>query len=116
MKTTLLALTFLILALPALAADPNTLNRGNGAEPESLDPQFAGSVAEENILNDLMVGLTTLDAAGRPIPGMAEGWTTSPDGKVWTFHLRKALWSDGMPVTSAWWTLASTFPPGPTAC
>jgi oligopeptide transport system substrate-binding protein len=101
MKKKILALALLLLALPALAADPGTLNRGNGAEPESLDPQFTGSVAEENVLNDLMVGLTTLDAAGRPISGMAESWTASPDGKVWTFHLRKALWSDGTPVTSA---------------
>ena len=65
-----------------------TLNRGNGAEPDSLDPQFAGGTAEENILNDLMVGLTTLDAGGRPIPGIADRWTVSPDGLRWTFHLR----------------------------
>jgi ABC-type oligopeptide transport system substrate-binding subunit len=53
----LFALTLLLLAGPALAAPAaDTLNRGNGAEPESLDPQFAGGVAEENILNDLMVG------------------------------------------------------------
>ena len=92
---------FLLLAAPQALAAGDTLNRGNGAEPESLDPQFAGGLAEENILNDLMLGLTTLDAAARPIPGMAESWTTSPDGKVWTFHLRKALWSDGTPVTAA---------------
>ena len=74
------------------------LNRGNGAEPDSLDPQFVGGTAEENILNDLMVGLTTLDAAARPIPGIAESWTVAPDGKSWTFHLRRAQWSDGKPV------------------
>ena len=50
---------------------------------------------ETNILGDLMVGLTTLDAAARPIPGIAERWETSPDGLTWTFHLRKARWSDG---------------------
>ena len=100
MKRKLLALAFVFLAGPTFAAEPNTLNRGNGAEPESLDPQFAGSVAEENILNDLMVGLTTLDAAARPIPGIADSWQTSPDGKLWTFHLRKAFWSDGTPVTA----------------
>jgi oligopeptide transport system substrate-binding protein len=101
--TRCLALILLLLASPVFAApvaDPGTLNRGNGAEPESLDPQFAGGIAEENILNDLMVGLTTMDAAARPIPGMAESWTVSPDGKVWTFHLHKAQWSDGTPVTA----------------
>ncbi len=101
MRYWLLALGLLFLTGPAFAAPaPDTLNRGNGAEPESLDPHFAGGIAEENILNDLMVGLTTLDAAGRPIAGMAQSWTVSPDGKTWTFHLRKALWSDGTPVTA----------------
>jgi oligopeptide transport system substrate-binding protein len=94
-----LVLAFLVLAaIPARAE--TVLNRGNGAEPESLDPAFAGSVMEGNILGDLMVGLTTLDPAARPIPGMAERWETSPDGLTWTFHLRKARWSDGKPVTA----------------
>jgi oligopeptide transport system substrate-binding protein len=84
-------------ALPAAAA---TLNRGNGAEPESLDPHFAGTQAEDNIVGDLMVGLTTLDAAARPIPGMAERWDISRAGLTWTFHLRRASWSDGAPVTA----------------
>src|SRR5262249_18807692 len=72
--------------------------RGNGAEPESLDPAFAGSAMETNILGDMMVGLTTLDAAARPIPGIAERWETSADGLTWTFHLRQCRWSDGRPV------------------
>jgi oligopeptide transport system substrate-binding protein len=97
MKAGLIAFFLLLTAGAAMA---QTLNRGNGAEPDSLDPQLAGGTAEENILNDLMVGLTTLDAAGRPIPGIAQSWTVSPDGKTWTFHLRKALWSDGKQVTA----------------
>lgn len=96
MRRKVLALT-LLLGLPAQA---QTLNRGNGAEPDSLDPHFAGAQAEENILDDLMVGLTTLDAAGKPIPGMAENWTVSPDGLTWSFRLRRANWSDGKPVTA----------------
>ena len=100
-----------LLLLATNAAMAQTLNRGNGAEPDSLDPQFVGGTAEENILNDLMVGLTTLDAAARPVPGIAQSWSVSPDGLTWTFHLRKALWSDGRPVTAddfvfAWRRLA----------
>jgi peptide/nickel transport system substrate-binding protein len=39
---------------------------------------------------------------GSPAPGLAEKWETSPDGKVWTFHIRKGMkWSDGQPITSA---------------
>src|SRR5580704_578791 len=35
------------------------------------------------------------------VPGLADFWTNSPDGKTWTFHLRKNLrWSDGEPLTA----------------
>ncbi|HEX4637390.1 MAG TPA: peptide ABC transporter substrate-binding protein [Rhizomicrobium sp.] len=94
----LLAAVHILCAVPARAE--TILNRGNGAEPDSLDPAFAGTSMEINILGDMMVGLTTLDAAAHPIPGIAERWETSADGLTWTFHLRKARWSDGSPVTA----------------
>ena len=35
------------------------------------------------------------------MPGAAESWTVSPDGKVYTFKLRAgATWSNGDPVTA----------------
>ena len=77
-----------------------TLHRGNGAEPASLDPSFAQTETEENILGDLMVGLITDNPGAEPIPGMAVSWTASADGLIWTFKLRDALWSDGTPVTA----------------
>lgn len=96
----------LLIALPAEAA--TVLNRGNGSEPKSLDPAFVNTVAESNILGDVLMGLTTLDAAGRPIPGAAERWEVSKDGKVWTFHIRKHQWSDGRPVTAGDFVFAWT--------
>ncbi len=74
---------------------------GNGADPTTLDPPRTSLTTETNIIDDMLIGLTTLDASSKPIPGMATSWTTSPDGLVWTFHLRKAVWSDGAPVTAA---------------
>jgi oligopeptide transport system substrate-binding protein len=76
------------------------LNRGNGAEPKSLDPHYTEGTWEAAITGELMMGLTTEDAAGKPIPGAAERWETSADGKTWTFHLADHLWSDGQPVTA----------------
>jgi len=76
------------------------LRRGNAAEPASLDPHFSIGTWEDNIISDLIVGLTTADAAGKAIPGAATSWETSPDGKTWTFHLRDLQWSDGKPVTA----------------
>ncbi|MDD2334582.1 MAG: peptide ABC transporter substrate-binding protein [Mesotoga sp.] len=34
------------------------------------------------------------------IPGLAESYDVSEDGTVYTFHLRDAKWSDGVPVTA----------------
>jgi len=93
----LVLLLLLLLAVPALGAE---LRRGNGGEPDSLDPALAGTQWEDNIVGDLMVGLTTLDSGARPVPGMADHWETSKDGLTWTFHLRPAQWSDGAPVTA----------------
>ncbi|HMI97144.1 MAG TPA: peptide ABC transporter substrate-binding protein [Micropepsaceae bacterium] len=85
---------------PAAAPGEMVLNRGNAAEPLSLDPHHAQGNWEINIIGDLMVGLTTEDADGNPIPGAAERWEESEDGITWTFHLRNHLWSDGQPVTA----------------
>jgi oligopeptide transport system substrate-binding protein len=78
-----------------------TYNRGNSADPESLDPHKTSTVYEANVLRDLFTGLTAQDAKANVIPGAAESWTVSPDGKVYTFKLRAdGKWSDGSPVTA----------------
>lgn len=88
---------------PTTLEDGSTvLRRGNGAEPETLDPHRAQSVTASNILRDLYEGLVGEAPDGRLIPGAAERWEIGPDGKLYTFHLRKnAKWSNGDPVTAA---------------
>src|SRR5205823_4292851 len=61
------------------------LNHGNAAEPGSLDPHHIQGDQEDNIVGDLLMGLTTESAQGEPLPGAAEKWETSEDGKTWTF-------------------------------
>ncbi len=85
---------------PACPAGQVCLQLGNGSEPASLDPHKSTGTWEDRINSDLMVGLTTDAPDGTAAPGMAERWTTSPDGKTWTFYLRDAVWSDGVPVTA----------------
>ncbi len=75
-------------------------NHGNGAEPLTLDPHHAQSTWENNIIGDLIVGLTTEDENGVPIPAAAEKWEQSKDGLTWTFQIRDHQWSDGTPVTA----------------
>ncbi len=78
----------------------STLYRGNGAEPISLDPHKAQGTWENNVIGDMFIGLFTEDMAGEAIPGMADRWSVSDDGLTWTFTLRDAVWSDGVPVTA----------------
>lgn len=84
----------------APAAALTVLNRGNGAEIKSLDPHFIDGLNESSVEGDLLIGLLTMDAAGAPMPGAATSWSTAPDGRTWTFHLRDHVWSDGRPVTA----------------
>ena len=45
--------------------------------------------------------LVSLDKDFNVIPGAAESWDVSEDGKVWSFHLRPGqVWSDGTPLTA----------------
>jgi len=78
-----------------------TLNRGNSAEPSSLDPHRASGTWENNIIGDMLVGLYTEDVDANPILGAAEAHTVSEDGLVHTFIMREGhVWSDGEPVTA----------------
>ncbi|MGH7161856.1 MAG: peptide ABC transporter substrate-binding protein [Planctomycetota bacterium] len=74
----------------------------SGAEPKSLDPAILTGQLEGRFSDALFEGLTYTDPASHEnVPGMAERWEVSPDGKTWTFHMRAgAAWSNGDPVTA----------------
>lgn len=81
-------------------SDSKTLNRGNSAEPDSLDPHKAQLNLEGAIIGDMFIGLMTEDIASNPVPGAALSYSASADGLIYTFKLRDHKWSDGMPVTA----------------
>ena len=82
-------------------AKKQELTRGNGAEPETLDPQKSGSVPSSTVIKDLFEGLITRDTKGGFVGGQAEKWDVSSDGKKYTFYIRKdAYWSNGDKVTA----------------
>jgi oligopeptide transport system substrate-binding protein len=83
-------------------AGAQVLDRGNGPEPSTLDAHRCPEVACANVLRDLYEGLVAEDARGGLIPGMAERWSESADGKTWTFVLRPGLrWSNGDALDAA---------------
>jgi oligopeptide transport system substrate-binding protein len=105
-----LALLLMTADVASVAAPPPdsrsdslaVLQRGNGPEPSTLDAHRCPEVACGNVLRDLYEGLVAEDAGGRVIPGMAERWDVSVDGRTWTFHLRDGLrWSNGEALNAA---------------
>jgi oligopeptide transport system substrate-binding protein len=80
----------------------------NGTEPKTLDPHLATGDPEHRVLEAIFEGLTRLDSGSlEPVPGVAESWEVSADGKTYVFHLRpSARWSDGRAVTARDFTYA----------
>lgn len=103
----------LALAAPVVPAQPapapsatqsgaTQLERGNGPEPSTLDAHRCQEVACGNVLRDLYEGLVTEDAHGRLVPGLAQRWSVSADGRTWRFTLRPDLrWSNGEALDAA---------------
>lgn len=101
------------LALAGALAGAVTLARGarippadfvinNGTEVATLDPAQVTGQPEGRALKMLLEGLTVSHPKTlQPLPGMAERWDLSEDGRTYTFHIRKdAVWTDGRPVTA----------------
>lgn len=85
-----------------LGNEQQILHKGNGPEPEDLDPHIVEGLPEHRILLSLFEGLVNYDPVdSHPVPGVAKSWDISKDGRLYTFHLRDdAKWSNGDPVTA----------------
>ena len=99
-RKNLLTLTIAISAAIHSANADTILRRGNGSEPKGLDPHTSEGTSEANIKRDIFEGLTARGKDAAVIPGVAEKWDISADGKTYTFHLRDTTWSDGTPFTA----------------
>lgn len=78
------------------------LERGNGPEPDSLDPARAQGLSAHQVLRDLYEGLVIEDRMGALLGGAAQSWEARGDGLSYRFLLRPDLkFSDGSPLTAA---------------
>jgi oligopeptide transport system substrate-binding protein len=77
-------------APPARPQRPNALHVAFGpGDVPTLDPGLSEDTSSITVVEDTFVGLTRLDeVTGKLQPGMATRWDISPDGRVYTFHLR----------------------------
>jgi oligopeptide transport system substrate-binding protein len=93
-------LCLFILIGTATAFAGGTLRVATMGEPASLDPHKISGTWENYVVGDMFVGLTTENPKAEPVPGVAESWTVSENGRTYTFKLRKSTWSDGTPFTA----------------
>jgi len=103
--TILLAMSLTLLVFPlsvTVAETPgNKIVFQMGGEPDSMDPTMNDYASGSYALQSLFRGLYKFAPDGTLVPAMAESYTVSEDGKVYTFTLREGLkWSDGSPLTA----------------
>ncbi len=78
---------------------PAVMNWNLAADPKTIDPGLNGANDAGHIIGNTFEGLVR-ERSGEVIPGIAESWDVSNDGKTITFHLRESNWSDGSPLTA----------------
>jgi peptide/nickel transport system substrate-binding protein len=93
MKKLMVALALGAMALGSIAAQaqPKAKDRvviGGSLEPPVLDPSLnAASAIREITYQNIYESLGRINSDGKIVPGLADSWTISPDGKTYTFKL-----------------------------
>jgi len=105
--TITLAVACLVSVLAGVASAPaqeKVLRVRIGADMTGLDPAKLFNIENQTISNHIYNGLVRYEyeKSGGIVPDLAEKWDLSPDGKTYTFHLRKGVkWHKGYGELSA---------------
>lgn len=87
---------------PIVPEPGGTLVRRLSQDIHTLNPLLRSIESEEWVLSLIYDPILEIDGQMNLVPGLAESWEVSPDGKIYTFKLNKAAtWSDGKPVRAA---------------
>ena len=103
-RTLLQSVPLAAIARPSLAqgSAARTLRFVPQAPLTILDPGFSSANVTRAHAALVFDTLFAVDSALRPQPQMAEGYTVSDDGRLWTIRLREGLrFHDGTPVLAA---------------
>ncbi len=88
--TSALALGAILIGSQAFAKSDITI--AMQLEPPHLDPTSAAAQAIDSVVyTNVFEGLTRFMGDGSVVPGLAESWEISDDGKVYTFKLRDGV-------------------------
>src|SRR5438132_12993865 len=96
------AVLVLGLVAPAFAQPAGTLLVGLVAEPVNLDPAQVTDLNSNRVGRRVVETLVTFpDESTQIVPGLAESWTVSRDGRRYTFKLRRGVaFHDGSPFNA----------------
>lgn len=81
-------------------AKDQTLTWMESSSLSSMDNSLATDIISAETLNNTGQGLLQFGKNNKTFPAVAKSYTTSKDGKTYTFNLRKSQWSNGDPVTA----------------
>ncbi|MBW5389070.1 peptide ABC transporter substrate-binding protein [Brachyspira hampsonii] len=100
-----ISLAFLIILSSISCSKSKSTNDGIivnlSVEPKTIDPSLNAQIYGVIYISHVFEGLTVRDINNKVVPGVAEKWEISPDGKTYTFYLRtNSTWSDGKPVVA----------------
>jgi peptide/nickel transport system substrate-binding protein len=99
---TLIVLLAAAFLLTATAASAQRVLRVTFAWPDTIDPAAGNDYASSSSLVNLYDTLVFPNAKGGVDPWLASSWSVSPNGRTYTFHLRRdARFHDGTPVRAS---------------
>ena len=105
-RRTLLTLVAIMLTLtacgtPGPPSRHELIDSRDNYDPRSLDPALSTDVPTGRAVGYVFDGLTRFTPDAKVEPALAERWDVSPDGRRYTFHLRRGVtFHDGSPFTA----------------
>ncbi|MCH2308176.1 MAG: peptide ABC transporter substrate-binding protein [SAR202 cluster bacterium] len=78
-------------------SDSIIANQGNdalrvlGSDPPTLDPHMTSDTTSAFYVVEIFSGLVSIDTNLQLVPEIAESWKVSPDGKTYTFKLKRGV-------------------------
>ncbi|RPJ58136.1 MAG: hypothetical protein EHM12_08425 [Dehalococcoidia bacterium] len=97
----IMAAVLLLTGCAPISANRYDLNLWDSG-PLTMDPAISSEMSSHIYVMQIFSGLVTFDSKLKPVPDIAEKWDISPDGKTYTFYLRKnAKFHDGRAVTAS---------------
>jgi len=79
------------LTSPPITTKKDSIKVAIGVDLDTVDPHAQTTTMVYNVLRHCYETLVWFDDKGNVIPWLAEKWEVSPDGKVYTFYIRKGV-------------------------